>query len=148
MDKMQKIHNVIWFVVIAILLASFASLVWGAASQNVNLSWVAPTTREDGSTLNVGEIWKYEVWWRDPITSTEAMLAEVPQGSTTYATSVSTVGNVCFWLFTIDTTGLRSSKSEEACKVIGGAPGAVTGITITINGYSGGATTSSATPQP
>jgi hypothetical protein len=110
------------------------------AAQNVNLTWQPPTTREDGSQLNIGEIWKYEVWWRDPSNSSESLLAEVPQGSTDYRTNISAVGNVCFWMYTLDTTALKSAKSDEACKTFGGAPGRPTGITIIINGYQPGST--------
>ena len=137
--KMKRLLAALVLISPALVLAEGGATVTPAA-QNVNLTWQAPTTREDGSSLNLGEIWKYEVWWRDPATSTEALLAEVPQGSTDYRTNISAVGNVCFWMYTLDTTALKSAKSDEACKTFGGAPGKPTGITIIINGYQPGST--------
>ncbi len=86
----------------------------GAASSNaVNLTWVAPSEREDGTGLSLSEIAGFRIYYGaksgdylntidvDDHTATQAVLAGIPSG--TYFVAVTTV----------DVDGRESSYSSE-----------------------------------
>jgi len=99
------------------------------------LSWEAPTTREDGSSMTPAEIAEYRVYYAiDTIPTlqstevivTEGLIKEVELNllSGTYV--------VNFGIVTVDTDGLSSQMSEIVSKsyVIKSPPGPPTNLTI------------------
>ena len=89
-----------------LLLASFAVFA------DVTFEWDVPTTREDGSPLAPAEIAGYKLDWT--LKGVAQPTVNVPPGVT--YTLVSPVGRVCATLKTVDTDGLVSDPSNQACK--------------------------------
>lgn len=80
------------------------------------LTWEAPTTRVDGSPLAPSEILQYRIDWSAVAGGPySAGTATVPGTALTFTRSNRTPGRACYVAVTIDTAGLISANSSEAC---------------------------------
>jgi hypothetical protein len=107
--------------------AAFLIAVFGAGavmSQTVTdtLSWTAPSTRVDGSALTAAEIASYKVYSGAVAGGPKTLLATVTTLGTTSARGSNPVGTRCYDVTTVDSTGLESAHSVEACKTVTGPP--------------------------
>jgi len=99
------------YLILAFLLFSSSSLA-GTAT----VSWSAPTTREDGTTLSLIEIASYKIYYgSSPGTYTSNVV--IP-GTLTTAQITLSYGSWYFAATTIDTNGLESALSGEVSKTI------------------------------
>ena len=102
-----------------------------ALASELNLSWVAPTQRVDGSAYtNPGG---YRLWERcdsNPL----ALLATAGPNDTTYRrTGIQDNGQTCFWsLLAFDLDGIESARTNEVSKAFPASlPGQATNLVIT-----------------
>lgn len=97
--------------VVGLILYGIALNAW---AYSYKITWVAPTTREDGTALLLAEIDHYDLY------ADGALLAAVPGGDSTTQADLAP-GQHCFALKTVDTDGRESVFSNEVCKEIGRA---------------------------
>ena len=90
-----------------------------SVQQKVDLSWIAPTTRTDGSYLESSDLVGYKVYYG--ISPDQLELYEEIVGVSDTATSitVSTPGTYYFAVTAYDADGLESSFSEIVSKEAG-----------------------------
>jgi len=80
------------------------------------LTWTAPTTRADGSPLAASEILQYRIDWSAVAGGPyNAGTATVPGDELGFTRSNRPAGRACYVAVTIDTAGLVSANSNEAC---------------------------------
>ena len=90
----------------------------------INLTWIAPTQREDGTALAASEIASYTL--NVTLAGVAQPSVSIPGTATAY-TFVDTVkGKYCFTLVIVDTAGLTSALSNQACR--NANPKAATGV--------------------
>ena len=106
------------------------SLVVQAA--DIELTWNAPTTREDGAALSPSDIAGYEIHAKYPNGTTT--IIEVPATETSYSVAISTSGRYAFTILTVDTDSLRSAPSGEVSANIASrsAPSTIEGVQLNI----------------
>ena len=92
---------------------ALVALLVPVSSFALDISWVQPTEREDGTPLPVSEIAGYRLVWM--LKGQAQPDVTVPPG-TTYVLNPPFAGRVCATLQTIDTDGLESVPSNTACK--------------------------------
>ena len=82
-----------------------------SVGKSVSLSWEAPTTNSDGSSLN--DLSGYKIYYG---TSSKSYTQSINVGNST-AASISSLssGTWCFAVTAYDTSGNESSYSEEVC---------------------------------
>ena len=85
----------------------------GAGSNVLNLSWVAPSAREDGSALSLSEIASYRIYYGTESGDYQNEL-DVNDSSAVQA-QISGIGSGTYYiaLSTVDTEGRESSFSTE-----------------------------------
>jgi len=115
--------------ILALMLAPLA-----AFAANTEVSYEAPTEREDGSPLSVSEIGGYSIYENingsyQPITA----LNPIPFDAVSVLIPEVTNGIHCYVLTAIDTEGRESMFSNEACDIAKGKPNAPRNIIIKIN---------------
>ncbi len=88
------------------------------AASGINLSWVAPTEREDGSNLSVPEIAEYKISYRVAQTqdSNSITIADCYAVCSTFINLDAGIYHLS--LTTIDTEGRESQPSEEVSIVV------------------------------
>jgi hypothetical protein len=110
-----------------------------------SLTFTAPTTRVDGSTLSPTQIAGYEITcsaWTPAggvraacpagMVSPTALSANATSGSLTFNVPASG-GRACLTLVTIDSAGVRSAPSSEGCKTFAAvAPNPPTNVTVAV----------------
>lgn len=82
-----------------------------APDQTVTLSWVAPATRVDGSSLSLSEIEEYEINYGQSENNLNLIQA-VPGGTMNYDFEALESGTWYFQVRAVDNEGLRSAPSE------------------------------------
>ena len=105
-------------IVAGLQIASAATLdeLYSSTSQPVSetstltLSWVAPTTRQNGDALTAAELGGYEIYQVNP-DGTGAVLLVEDGTATTYEIEISESGEYLFAIATVDSDGLKSEKS-------------------------------------
>lgn len=100
-----------------------------AATDNV-LTWVPPTTYENGTALPAAEIKEYKVnvKWNGVA---QPVLVATGGTNTTYTHRVNNRGTWCYTLQTVSIDNNSSVPSNEACKVVThGNPNPPTGVTV------------------
>lgn len=82
----------------------------------ITLSWSAPTAREDGTTLNGGDIGHYTLWW---LCDTQASgSVSVPGDRTQIVVDTTSIWGRClFAMSTTDTDG-RSGSPSAAVSIL------------------------------
>tara|TARA_R110002012_G_scaffold18409_2_gene67672 strand:- start:70 stop:777 length:708 start_codon:yes stop_codon:yes gene_type:complete len=88
-----------------------------ATTSEVTVSWVAPSTRVDGSSIALSEIDAYEISYgqnQESLTQTQL----VSNGATSYTFDGLVKGTWYFQVRAIDNDGLRSASSETVSYVV------------------------------
>jgi hypothetical protein len=112
------------YIILALLLFSSSALA-GTAT----VTWVAPTTREDGTAMSLSEIASYKIYYGNA-PGTYTTYITVP-GSLTTAQITLGAGSWYFAATTVDTSGLESAYSGEATKtILKSKPRSPSGLTI------------------
>lgn len=99
------------------------------------LTWVLPTTRVDGTALDVSEIASVSVFDSGSITPSVA-IGSVAGAGTGFTTDVLTVGDHGFTVEVVDTTGHVSAASNVALVTVPAvlaAPSPATALTAVLN---------------
>lgn len=87
-------------------------------NQAQQLSWVAPSTRTDGSFLDLSELAGYKIY-SGPSSNNLELIADLEDGHTTsYDLSSMTPGSYFFGIVAYDTDGLNSPISDRIEKTI------------------------------
>ncbi|MBV2120404.1 MAG: hypothetical protein KUF74_03015 [Candidatus Thiodiazotropha sp. (ex Ctena orbiculata)] len=87
-------------------------------NQAQQLSWVAPSTRTDGSFLDLSELAGFKIY-SGPSSNNLELIADIEDGHvTSYDLSSMTAGNYFFGIVAYDTDGLNSPISERIEKTI------------------------------
>jgi hypothetical protein len=94
--------------------ALLLGLLLATSANALTITWVAPTTREDGSALLASEIASYRVVWT--INGVAQPGFDIPGNVLTYNVVETTKGKYCFTLYTHDTAGLESAASNTSCR--------------------------------
>jgi hypothetical protein len=91
-----------------------------AKTVDITLSWVAPTTRENGDALLFSEINGYEIYYfKDGTGEENDKVVSIKDPNTVEATITDlTVGTYYFAIATLDTAGLYSDTSDYVELVI------------------------------
>ena len=85
-----------------------------AVADTLSITWVQPTTREDGTALPLAEIANYRLSWT--VRGVAQPDITVPRG-TNYTLDTGTLsGRTCVVMRTVDTDGLESVPTEPACR--------------------------------
>jgi hypothetical protein len=84
-------------------------------SRTLTVKWDAPTARLDGAPLTEDELSKYELEHGDNA-------FDVPSTATSYDLIVSRTGEHCVRIRAVDTDGLVSPWSDQACIMIKAPP--------------------------
>ena len=107
---------------IGVIVLMVMSLAVIAAEATSNLSWEAPTTRVDGTTLTMGEIKEYRAFYAidgDPTTDSEFVVidfAATTEDITLQLTPRAEPYTISFAIMTVDTQDRQSSLSNVASK--------------------------------
>jgi len=107
------------------LLLLAALLPISAFAATVNVTWVQPTTYEDGSPLPASEIQHYRLAWSVRGVAQPDII--VPVGATYTLNTGTLTGRTCVTLFTVATDDQESEPSNTACK--NARPGRPTNLT-------------------
>jgi hypothetical protein len=87
-------------------------------SQAQQLSWIAPSTRTDGSFLDLSELAGFKIY-SGPTSNNLELIADIEDGqSTSYDLSSIEPGDYFFGIVAYDTDGLNSPISERIEKTI------------------------------
>ncbi|MCG8489422.1 MAG: fibronectin type III domain-containing protein [Chromatiales bacterium] len=87
-------------------------------NQAQQLSWIAPSTRTDGSFLDLSELAGFKIY-SGPSSNNLELIADIEDGhSTSYDLSDMTPGNYFFGIVAYDTDGLNSPISDRIEKTI------------------------------
>jgi hypothetical protein len=87
-------------------------------NQAQRLSWIAPSTRTDGSFLDLSELAGFKIY-SGPTSNNLELIADIEDGqSTTYDLSSIEPGDYFFGIVAYDTDGLNSPISERIEKTI------------------------------
>ena len=94
--------------------SSTASLSVAAAvtTGSAQISWTAPTTRADGSSLTSTDISGYKLYESDTAGGTMSPVADLTSSETSVVVSDLAVGTHYFTMTTIDTNGMESAQSQ------------------------------------
>lgn len=89
-----------------------------SATSGINLSWIAPTEREDGSSISVPEILEYKIYYRlaQAQDSNNVTISDCYAECSTFIDL--DAGTYHLTLTTIDTEGRESQPSEEVSIVV------------------------------
>jgi len=98
-----------WLLPSCILGLVLYGVAFNAWAYSFQITWDAPTTREDGTELLLAEIDHYDLY------ADGELLAAVPGGDSTTQADLSP-GQHCFAMKTVDTDGRESVFSNEVCK--------------------------------
>lgn len=98
--------------VVALVLAGGAPL--AAKADLINVTWTPPTAREDGTALPPAEIDGYRLVWT--VSGSVQPDKIVPAGAQYTLDTGALRGLVCVKMATIDTDGLESVLSDQACR--------------------------------
>jgi hypothetical protein len=112
----------------AALIAS--ACVLAQAAPQATLTWTAPTTYTDGSSIPSTVVVTYNVY-QGPSATT---LVKVASGVTTLTSSITTgliSGQTYFWAVTAVANGLEGAKSNVGTKVFAAVP--PNAVTLTVN---------------
>ncbi|MCG8017174.1 MAG: hypothetical protein JAY97_13260 [Candidatus Thiodiazotropha sp. 'RUGA'] len=87
-------------------------------NQAQQLSWVAPSTRTDGSFLDLSELAGYKIY-SGPSSNNLELIADIEDGHvTSYDLSSMNAGSYFFGIVAYDTDGLNSPISERIEKTL------------------------------
>lgn len=102
---------------LAALLVVAVACEWAGAQVTADtVTWERPTTRTDGSALAASEILQFRIDWSAvPGGPYSAGSATVPGTALSFTRSNRPSGRACYVAVTIDTAGLISANSNEAC---------------------------------
>ena len=94
--------------------SSTASLNVAAAvtTGSAQITWTAPTTRADGSSLTNTDISGYKLYESDTAGGTMSPVADLTSSETSVVVSDLAVGTHYFTMTTIDTNGMESAQSQ------------------------------------
>ena len=106
-----------------LLLSSFAVAAGNPDIPDVELTWDMPSSREDGSALQPGEISHYNLYYRDSV-------IEIPSTDNRYVVEDVGAGLHTFEISTVDSDLQEGKKSQAVEELIPKA--AVTVLTVTI----------------
>ena len=115
---MMRIRTILFF---SIIIWIFAPIVNAGQS---NLSWIAPTTRADGTILSANEIGGYRIY-HGQIESDLVLLIELPSSPTQWIHENAPIGANYYAVTTFDTEGNESELSNVAAKIFLAAPSSV-----------------------
>lgn len=94
----------------------------------ISVTWGAPTQRLNGAPLSVDELSHYELIVKDAAGQHSYRIANTATGADHI---IAAVGDHCAVIRAIDTDGLASPWTEQACKMVSSGPGR---MTLTIGG--------------
>lgn len=121
----RSYQSMLTITLLSLLLIVIYSLGSVARADTLNLTWVAPLQRVDGTVLLPSEIAGYKLNWSVKGTTQP----EKTVTGTSYALDTGTlIGRTCVTLATIDTDGLISDPSPQVCR--NAKPTAPTGLTL------------------
>lgn len=120
----QNISESFAFIGIVLTLAFVA---WPLFAGDVTINWTTPTEREDGTSLSMDEIDRYDLY------ADGALLTTLAGGMNESYSGTLMPGLHCFAMKTIDTGNRESVFSGEVCKTVtsNSAPNSVT-ISVTV----------------
>ncbi len=122
---MKRIQSILLIISVGILLSACGggsgetSNDAGTVQQKVDLSWVAPTTRTDGSPLALSELEGYRIYYGtapDGLVLQEELIGISETG---ISISISSPGIYYFAVTAYDADGLESSFSQIVSKEVG-----------------------------
>jgi hypothetical protein len=134
-SEMEVQHT--WFVrkfwwlyalLIGVMLFGVVQLTYAQAARTATITFVAPTTRTDGSTIT-GTL-SYEVW-QGLKGGTKAKAGTINNTSTTISTGLQGGREYCWYVIAVEAGGGSSAPSNEACKAFSLSEPNVVTITVT-----------------
>lgn len=96
------------------LVAAFAIMLVPSLALALDLSWTAPTQREDGSALAASEIAQYRIALS--LNGNALTMIEVPGSATAYTFVETLKGKYCARIATVDADGLVSDFTSPVCR--------------------------------
>jgi hypothetical protein len=112
--------------ILALVLTLFATLALGQTAPTATLTWTAPTTYSDGTTIPSSVTLTYNIYQGISATS----LVKVATGVTAVTSSINTGladGTTYYWAVTAVAGGLEGAQSNVGTKTFAAvAPGTVT----------------------
>jgi hypothetical protein len=90
------------------------------AAFSVNLSWIIPSTRENGQPLQLSELAGYELYYTTDADAAAGTTVKVNGGSSaSYVIANLPAGSYYFAISAIDTSGLKSPLSAMVTATVG-----------------------------
>ena len=119
---------------IRVLFALLLMVSFSVQAADINLSWEAPTTRENGDSLPLSDIESYKLTVTYPDGSIGDINVEPTETSYTIPI-INGPGDYTFTILAVDTDGMESKPSESISTSIleRHAPSAIPTINLTVN---------------